>query len=142
MQALFRKIALFGALLLAAASVSLLPSFAPPKADATREEAGVTLQYKAEYTVDSNGTLRVVNSGERDGERREAIGVARFKGERTVGELEVSFFRPFYGDYRIIRLAPDYRYAVATSGTMEYLWILARTPQLPETEKKELIEYA
>ena len=51
MQALFRKIALFGALLLAAASVSLLPSFAPPKADATREEAGVTLQYKAEYTV-------------------------------------------------------------------------------------------
>ncbi len=97
---------------------------------------------KAEYTVDSNGTLRVVNSGERDGERREAIGVARFKGERTVGELEVSFFRPFYGDYRIIRLAPDYRYAVVTSGTMEYLWIIARTPQLPEAEKKELIEYA
>ena len=51
MQTVFRKIALFGALLLAAASVSLLPSFAPPKADATREETGVTLQYKAEYTV-------------------------------------------------------------------------------------------
>lgn len=97
---------------------------------------------QAEYTAAPDGTVRVVNSGERAGERRKAEGVARFKGEQSVGELEVSFFRPFYGDYRIIRLSPDYRYAVVTSGTREYLWILARTPQLPEAELKELVEYA
>ena len=96
----------------------------------------------AEYTANPDGTVKVVNSGERDGERRKAEGIARFKGSSDLGELEVSFFRPFYGDYRIIRLAPDYRYAVVTSSTKEYLWILARTPQLPEEEQKELVEYA
>ena len=84
----------------------------------------------------------MVNRGERDGEQHVAEGVARFKGSSDIGELEVSFFRPFYGDYRIIRLAPDYRYAVVTSATQDYLWILARTPQLPDQERKELVEYA
>ena len=97
---------------------------------------------QAEYTANPDGTVKVVNSGERDDERRKAEGIARFKGSSDLGELEVSFFRPFYGDYRIIRLAPDYRYAVVTSSTKEYLWILARTPQLPEEEQKELVEYA
>ena len=97
---------------------------------------------QAEYTANPDGTVKVVNSGERDGERRRAEGIARFKGDRQTGELEVSFFRPFYGDYRIIRLAPDYRYSVVTSSTREYLWILARAPQLSESEQNELVEYA
>ena len=51
MKALFGKIALFGALLLAAAAVSLLPSLAPPNAGATRETTDAGLPYDASYNV-------------------------------------------------------------------------------------------
>ena len=96
----------------------------------------------AEYTQNPDGTVRVVNRGVRDGVEHRAEGVAKFTGKTTAGELEVSFFRPFYGDYRIIRLDPEYRHAVVTSSTDDYLWILARTPQLPDDELLELVEYA
>ena len=51
MKALLGKIALFGALFLAVAAVSLLPSLAPPKAGATREQADAELPYEAVLTV-------------------------------------------------------------------------------------------
>ncbi|MGB5372547.1 MAG: lipocalin family protein, partial [Polyangiales bacterium] len=45
-------------------------------------------------------------------------------------KLEVSFFRPFWGDYWIIDLGPDYEYAVVGHPSRDYLWILSRTPTL------------
>ena len=98
-------------------------------------------EVKAEYTLLSNGTVKVVNSGIRDGEIKRVEGVVRFKGLKTVGDLEVSFFKPFYGDYRIIRLAEDYHYAIVTSKTRESLWILSRKPQLPQDELAALLAY-
>jgi apolipoprotein D and lipocalin family protein len=45
-------------------------------------------------------------------------------------KLEVSFFRPFWGDYWIIDLAKDYSYAVVGHPGRDYLWILSRTPTM------------
>ena len=92
----------------------------------------------AEYTLEPDGTIRVVNSGMRDGEPKSATGTARLKypdAEPLAGELRVSFFWPFYADYRIIELAPDYSYAVVTAGSRDYYWILSRTPTM---EKERL----
>ena len=86
----------------------------------------------AHYSEQGDGTIRVVNRGQRDGKEREAVGKAHFKGASDVGELRVSFFGPFYGDYRIVELAPDYSSAIVTSSTKNYLWILSRTPQLSQ----------
>ena len=86
----------------------------------------------ADYSEQGDGTIRVVNRGQRDGKEREAVGKAHFKGASDVGELRVSFFGPFYGDYRIVELAPDYSSAIVTSSTKNYLWILSRTPQLSQ----------
>ena len=89
-------------------------------------ERGMT-DVSAHYTLRSDGTIEVVNRGIRDGKTHEAHGVARTaRGNEGTGELEVSFFRPFYGKYRIIRLAPDYSTAMVTSGNRSYLWILTR----------------
>lgn len=85
----------------------------------------------AVYTAHRDGGIDVLNSGWRDGEHRTARGRARFRGDSNVGELEVSFFGPFYGQYRIIALAPDYSSAMVTSSTCDYLWILARESTLP-----------
>lgn len=93
----------------------------------------------AEYSLNTDGTVRVVNRGIRNGEKREISGIAKFKNSPVVGELRVSFFRPFYSDYKIIRLAPDYSYAVVTGSTDDSLWILSRTPTLPENAREKLL---
>ena len=103
-------------------------------------EQGMSDVY-AEYSVADNGSYKVVNHGTRNGIKKSISGFVRFAGPADVGELEVSFFRPFYSRYRVIKLAPDYRYAVVTSGAKKYLWVLARTPQLSEDEKADIMAF-
>ena len=99
-------------------------------------ERGVE-QAKANYTQNADGTIKVVNSGIKDGKLKTAIG----KGKKTdtPGLLRVSFFGPFYADYRVMLIDKDYTYALVGSGSADYLWILSRTPGLPETVKAELL---
>lgn len=90
----------------------------------------------ATYTVRDDGRLTVINRCiERDGTPKEARGVARVVDGRTCARLKVSFVRflglqLFWGDYWIIGLAPDYRYAVVGTPTRKYGWILSRTPAM------------
>ncbi len=96
-------------------------------------------EVKAEYTLNADGTIKVVNSGVKDGEPQSITGTAKLKhpdADPQTGELRVSFFWPFYSDYRVIELAPDYSYAVVTGGSRDYFWVLARTP----TMEKELLD--
>ena len=95
----------------------------------------------AEYILLENNSVRVINKGMKDGKPHAASGYVRFAGKKDTGELEVSFFRPFYSPYRIIKLAPDYRYSVVSSGNGDYLWILSRTPELSEKDKDEILHF-
>ncbi|MDD4180635.1 MAG: lipocalin family protein [Victivallaceae bacterium] len=96
------------------------------------------IQVTADYTLREDGKVAVLNAGWRDGKKKEAHGVAHLKGDSDIGELKVSFFWPFYGDYRIIWLEPDYSSAIVTSSTKDYLWILARASML---DKQLLDDY-
>ena len=87
----------------------------------------------ATYTVNPDGTLAVLNEcnkGELDGPKVSAEGRARLKDSTKPGQLEVSFFGPFWGDYWVIDLDPDYQYAVVGQPSRDYLWILSRTPTM------------
>ena len=89
----------------------------------------------ANYTARPDGQINVVNRCRKDsleGEEDVAEGRARVVDTTTHAKLEVSFFRPFWGDYWIIQLAPDYSYAVVGNPGRDYLWILSRTPQMDE----------
>jgi len=95
----------------------------------------------AEYTLKSDGTIKVVNSGVKAGKPQSITGKAKLKhpdAKPLTGELRVSFFWPFYSDYRIIELAPDYGYAVVTAGSRDYFWVLSRTPTM-EKERLDAI---
>lgn len=92
---------------------------------------------KAEYSLMDNGKIKVVNSGIRDGKVKASEGKA--KTTDTDGLLRVSFFGPFYSDYRILMLDDDYRYALVGSGSPKYLWILSRTPRIPDDVKASLL---
>ncbi|MGE4563382.1 MAG: lipocalin family protein [Victivallaceae bacterium] len=96
----------------------------------------------AQYTYRPDGTVEVINSGVRAGKLRSIKGTAKFAGSQFVGELKVSFFWPFYGDYRIIYLEPNYRHAIVTSKTMDYLWILSRTPTVDSGTLQDLLAKA
>ena len=90
----------------------------------------------AEYTLDEDGELKVVNRCyDEDGEVDEAEGVARIVDKESNSKLEVSFvsflgWRPFWGDYWIIGLAEDYSWVVVGTPDRDYGWILARRPEL------------
>ena len=102
-------------------------------------ERGVE-QAKANYTLNEDGTIKVVNSGIKDGKPKTAIG----KGKRTdtPALLRVSFFGPFYADYRVMMIDEGYTYALVGSGSADYLWMLSRTRDLPDSTKSELLSEA
>ena len=95
---------------------------------------------KAVYTLNKDGTVKVVNSGIKNGKPKTAIG----KGKRTdePGLLRVSFFGPFYADYRVMMIDADYSYALVGSGGADYLWILSRTTSLPDAVKSAILAEA
>jgi apolipoprotein D and lipocalin family protein len=85
----------------------------------------------ANYTRRDDGRIRVENEcrdGSFDGDLRRADGVAWVADPSgSQAKLKVQFFWPFRGDYWIIELDPEYRYAVVGQPSRDYLWILART---------------
>lgn len=94
----------------------------------------------ARYTMTDNGTIKVINSGIRNGRTKTSVGKAKFTD--TPGMLRVSFFGPFYSDYIVMMLADDYSYALVGSKSQNYLWILSRTPQLPERTMNAILAEA
>lgn len=95
---------------------------------------------KAQYTLLEDGKISVLNTGMKNGQPAEARGKAKTTDYPAL--LRVSFFGPFYADYRIMLLDSDYRYALIGSGSNKYLWILSRTSQLPVGAKDELLAEA
>jgi apolipoprotein D and lipocalin family protein len=78
----------------------------------------------AEYTLNEDGTVGVINKGYNDvkGEWESATGKAKFRGSANVGELKVSFFGPFYAGYNVLAVDADYQYAlVAGEDTFGFL---------------------
>lgn len=99
-----------------------------------RYERGCT-RSAATYTLRDDGGLHVRNEcrvGSLDGPVRSVEGRARVVDPKTNAKLEVRFFWPFWGAYWIIDLGADYEYAVVGHPSRESLWILSRTPQMPE----------
>ena len=94
----------------------------------------------ATYTLRSDGKVDVVNRCRKaNGEYTTAKGKAKIVDKKTNAKLKVTFFWPFYGDYWILDLGPNYEYAVVGAPNRDYLWILSRTPQLDEELYQRLL---
>ncbi len=96
----------------------------------------------AEYSLNPNGTVKVVNScrkGNQDGAFRQVVGVAKVVAGSNNAKLRVSFFRPFWGDYWIVGLDPNYQWAIVSNSKGTTCWILARTPQIEEALYQKLV---
>lgn len=80
----------------------------------------------ADYSFNDDGTVRVENTGWTGSEWKTSIGKAKTTDQPAL--LRVSFFGPFFSDYRVLMLDDNYRMALVGGSSDKYLWILSRTP--------------
>lgn len=101
----------------------------------------------ATYTPKGDGQIGVRNRCLRaDGTEMSVDGVAEVVDPATNAKLKVSFLPGWLrwtgigrGDYWVLYLSPDYRVAIVGEPSREYLWILSRTPALPDAEYQALM---
>jgi len=106
-----------------------------------KDLVGVT----ATYSFRKDGKIKVENAGYKgslDGKQSVAVGKAKIPDPHDPARLKVSFFLFFYGDYYVLELDPQYRWAMIGSSTPNYFWILSRTPQLEDQVYQSLLEKA
>ena len=107
-------------------------------------ERGLT-NVTATYVPRDDGSVRVINRGfdPKTCRWREAEGRATFLGPSTTGSLSVTFFWPFAGGYHVFALdQEDYAWAVVAGPSTDYLWILARRPDLGPETRDRLVDKA
>lgn len=76
------------------------------------------------------------------GEFKQARGIAKIVPDSGNAKLRVSFFRPFYGDYWILALDPDYQWVLVGDPDRRYAWVLSRSKQLDAAALEQLLQRA
>jgi apolipoprotein D and lipocalin family protein len=97
----------------------------------------------ATYALRADGTVSVLNQcrkGSFGGQLSTAEGTARVVDATSNAKLAVTFFWPFSGDYWIIDLGKEYEYAVVSVPSRQYLWILSRTPTMPDAVYARILD--
>jgi apolipoprotein D and lipocalin family protein len=99
-------------------------------------------QVTATYSLKPDGMVKVENAGIKKGKPTNTLGKAKLAGASNVGQLKVAFFLSFYADYTIIALDTEaYRWVMVAS-SMDYLWILCRTPHMDQRLLSGLVDKA
>jgi apolipoprotein D and lipocalin family protein len=84
----------------------------------------------AEYALDADGRIRIVNSGSQGGPQganSSVEGRAIVADEATNAKLKVSFFGPLYtGDYWVLDHGDAYDWSIVGEPGGRYLWVLSR----------------
>lgn len=97
---------------------------------------------QASYRLDGD-VVRVRNQCRKaDGSMAQANGIAKVVEGSGNAKLRVSFFRPFYGDYWILALDPDYRWVLVGEPGRKYGWVLSRTPTLEDSVLQGILDRA
>lgn len=97
---------------------------------------------KATYTLDGKD-LRVQNQcKDVNGKTTEAIGIAKIVEGSNNAKLRVSFFRPFYGNYWVLALDPDYKWVLVGEPKRTFGWVLARDAKLDTATVSQILDRA
>ena len=96
------------------------------------------------YALNDDGTVAttfVFRDGSFDGEEKTYTpkGFVRDDGSNALWGMR--FIWPIKADYRIVYLDEDYSQTVIARQKRDFVWIMARTPQISEDEYARLIEF-
>jgi apolipoprotein D and lipocalin family protein len=95
----------------------------------------------ARYTLIKN-QIRVMNQCYRNKAWSKIRGIAWVVDKKSQSKLKVRFFWPLTGNYWILYVSNDYRYALVTTPDRNYLWILARKAIISAFEYQKLVAIA
>ena len=94
------------------------------------------------YRLNIDGTVATTfafNKGKFSGERKE-YNPKGFVVEDTGNAVwGMQFIWPFKADYRIVYLDDDYEQTIIGRNARDYVWVMARTPQISDADYSELI---
>ncbi|MDQ6787095.1 MAG: lipocalin family protein [Acidobacteriota bacterium] len=101
----------------------------------------------ATYTLKPDGNIEVFNqcllkNGTLDGATGEAKvvdGSSNSKFEVRFAPKYMSFLSAVWGDYWIVDLDSEYKYAAIGDPKREYLWILSRTPEMNDATYQNIL---
>ncbi len=100
----------------------------------------------ANYSINEDGDLIVLNKCiDFKGEVDDAEGLARIVDKKTNSKLEVSFvsilgWNLFWGDYWILGLDENYKFAVIGTPSRKYGWILSRSKKMSESDLEKCFQ--
>jgi apolipoprotein D and lipocalin family protein len=96
------------------------------------------------YRLEDDGTIATTftfRDGGFDGKPREynPRGFIRDRDSNAVWDMQ--FIWPFKAEYRIIYLAPDYSRTIIGRSKRDYVWVMARRPEVPPRDLEEMLAF-
>jgi apolipoprotein D and lipocalin family protein len=95
------------------------------------------------YRLDSDGTIATTftfRAGAFDGQPKKYTPRGFVQDTRTNALWGMQFIWPIKADYRITYLADDYSQTIISREARDYVWIMARTPSIPEADYQRLLK--
>lgn len=96
------------------------------------------------YALNADGTVATefsFNAGGFDGKRKVYRPTGYVEDRRSNAVWGMMFVWPFKSEYRVIWLDADYTQTVIGRSERDYVWIMARTPSIPDEDYKKLLRY-
>ena len=95
------------------------------------------------YRLNDDGTIATTFTFRKDsfdGEEKKHTpkGFVRDKKSKAVWGMQ--FIWPFKGDYRIVYLDKDYTQTIIGREKRDYVWIMARTPEISEEDYQKMVK--
>lgn len=94
------------------------------------------------YELDSDGNIPTTftfNKGSFDGPLKTYNPKGFIKDSSNNSLWGMQFVWPIKADYRIVYLSDDYQQVIVGRKARDYVWVMARTPQVSETDYQALI---
>jgi len=92
------------------------------------------------YSIDDKGLIRVEYSYEKKGKEKVMYQKGWIVNNGSNAEWQVQPLWPLKLPYYVIELADDYSYTGIATDNYDYLWIMARSPDLPSTQLESIID--
>ena len=96
------------------------------------------------YALNANGTIATTfsfNDGAFDGKRKQYNPTGFIKDNSTNALWGMRFVWPVKADYRIVWLDDEYTQTIVARQKRDFVWIMARTPAISDSDYEELVDY-
>ncbi|MBT8047607.1 MAG: hypothetical protein HKN57_11370 [Xanthomonadales bacterium] len=96
------------------------------------------------YRLDDDGTIATTFTFRKDGfdgPEKEYHPRGFIRDTETNAEWGMQFVWPFKGDYRIIYLDPEYSITIIGRNKRDYVWLMARSPEMSDREFRDAVQF-